>query len=171
MEKKLIILGWTGAGLIALSFILPIVYAEVYLTSPENSTGYVGSGMNLVRGFIVPDENAGLGGGTHFRMLPRNYFIFLTVPLMALLAAICLFVKNMHARLIGCLAGMGGIAFCIVGYNDFAHPISNEYTWTWSPGYGFFIDIAGGVIVIISCGILAWKDWKREKKIEEYLDS
>lgn len=170
-EKKLIVIGLVGAVLLAVSFLLPIVYAESHRNTSDISKGYTGSGMNLAQGIIVPDANAGLGGGYSYRLLPANYLIFITIPFLALLAAVCLFVKGMYSRLFGCLAGFGGIAFCIAGYFDFAPPISNDYTWTWGTGYGFFIAIAGGIIIIIFCGILAWMDWKREKKIEEYLES
>ena len=170
-KKILIIVGLAGAALLAAAFLLPIIDAECYQTTPDNAKGYVASGMNLAQGWIVPDENAGLGGGTHHKTLPRNYIIFLALPLLALLAAICLFVKGMYVRLLGCLAGLGGIAFCITGYFDFSPPISNDYTWTWGPGYGLFIAVVGGIIIIIFCGILAWLDWKREKQIEKELES
>ena len=143
--KILSIIGLVGAGLLTLSFFLPIIQGDVQVG--EAHVGYHATGYQLTRGEICQDALSGLGGGSYFIYVGEAYHVFYALLLIGLLAVPLTVFKVTELRFSAALCGLLGIICASWGYVQFdPGTIALDY----GPGFGLYIALIGGLLLIVT---------------------
>ena len=144
--KVLTIIGLVGAGLLTLSFFLPIIQGEVQVGEAQ-AVGYHATGYQLTRGEICQDALGGLGGGRYYTPVGEAYHVFYGLLLIGLLAVPLTVFKATELRFSGALCGLLGMTCAIWGYVQFdPGAIDLDY----GPGFGLYVALIGGVLLIVA---------------------